>query len=206
MKLQNISLLLLRQFSMLLKDLRSPLKKSTLYRERNEEKRKQFLEDLESIPVEDRIYLDESGINRYLFRGSARSPRGEKVIGEVSGSRFARESFIAALSEGNFLAPMCFQGTCNAELFNAWLKEVLIPQLPQGKVLILDNATFHRSKESQEIVEKAKCRLMYLPPYSPDLNPIEKCWANLKNKVRESLRSLTNFTKALDQCIVSMSI
>lgn len=156
--------------------------------------------------MKDRIYLDESGINRYMFRGYGRSPRGEKIIGEVSGNRFARESFISALSEGKFLAPMCFQGTCNTELFNAWLKEVLLPHLTKGKVLILDNATFHRSKESQEIVKKAKCRLMYLPPYSPDLNPIEKCWANLKNKVRESLRSLTNFTKALDQCIVSMSI
>jgi transposase len=189
-----------------LKGLKSPLKKSTLYRERSEEKRKKFLESLEKIPVKDRIYLDESGINRYMFRGYGRSPRGEKVVGEVSGHRFARESFISALSEGKFLAPMCFQGTCNTELFNAWLKKVLLPQLPEGKVLILDNATFHRSKESQEIVKKARCSLMYLPPYSPDLNPIEKYWANLKNKVRESLRSLTNFTEALDQSIVSMSI
>ena len=104
---------------------------------------------------------------------------------------------------------MCFQGTCNTALFNSWLKQVLIPQLPVGKVLILDNATFHKSKESQEIVKKAKYRLMYLPPYSPDLNPIEKCWANLKNRVRESLKSLrsfTNFSKVLDQCIISISI
>lgn len=177
-----------------------------MYRERNEEKREAFLEELKNIPLEDRIYLDESGINRYLFRSSGRGPRGEKVIGEVSGTRFARESFVSALSEGKFLAPMCFQGTCNSDLFNAWLKKVLIPQLSPGKVLILDNATFHRSQESQEIAKKAECRLMFLPPYSPDLNPIEKYWANLKKKVRESLRSLTNFTEALDQCIVSMSI
>ena len=190
------------------KGLKSPLKKSTLYRERNEEKRKKFLEKIVSIPEKDRIYLDESGVNQYLFRGYGRSLRGEKVMGEVSGNRFARESFIAALSEGKFLAPMCFQGTCNTDLFNAWLKEVLVPQLPPGKLLILDNATFHRSKESQKIVEKAKCSLMFLPPYSPDLNPIEKHWANLKNKIRESLRSLKsclNFTEVLDRCIVSMS-
>ncbi len=84
----------------------------------------------------------------------------------------------------------------NTGLFNIWLKEVLTPQLTPGSVLILNNASFHKSAESRKIVESAGCKLMFLPPYSPDLNPIEKYWANMKNKVREILRG----------CITSKSV
>lgn len=99
---------------------------------------------------------------------------------------------------------MCFQGTCNTRFFNAWLQQVLIPCLKPGQVLILDNASFHRSKESKALVEAAGCKLMFLPPYSPDLNPIEKYWANIKVKVRELLRKFTKFTDAIDKAILSM--
>ncbi len=104
-------------------------------------------------------------------------------MGEVSGTRFVRKSIIAALSNHSFLAPMTFEGTCDSALFNAWLKQVLIPALKPGQVLILDNASFHKSAETRRLIEEEGCRLMFLPPYSPDLNPIEKCWANLKAKV-----------------------
>lgn len=118
--------------------------------------------------------------------------------------RFARESFISALSKGKLLAPMCFKGTCNTELFDIWLEKVLIPELKAGQVLILDNASFHRSETSKKLVEAAGCRFLFLPPYSPDLNPIEKYWANLKVKVRESLYQFTKFTDAVDEAILSM--
>ena len=107
---------------------------------------------------------------------------------------FARESFIAGLSKGKLLAPMCFQGTCNTGLFNAWLEKLVVPQLQPGQVLILDNASFHRSEESKRLVEAAGCKLMFLPPYSPDLNPIEKSWANIKAKVKELLPKFSKFT------------
>ena len=126
------------------------------------------------------------------------------MIGEVSGKRFARESFISALSKGKLLSPMCFQGTCNTDLFNTWLQKSLIPELKPKQVLILDNASFHRSEESKKLVKAAGCRLLFLPPYSPDLNPIERCWANLKAKIRELLPRFTKFTDAIDKAIVSM--
>jgi transposase len=99
---------------------------------------------------------------------------------------------------------MCFEGTCNSELFNIWLKDVLIPSLKPGQVLILDNASFHRSVKSKALVESAGCRLLFLPPYSPDFNPIEKCWANLKAKIREMLPRLKNLSQSIDQAILSM--
>ena len=130
--------------------------------------------------------------------------RGKIVLGEISGKRFARQSVISALFQGKFLAPMCFEGTCDTSLFNAWLKQALIPNLIPGQVLILDNASFHKSAESQKMVEDAGCKILFLPPYSPDLNPIEKYWANMKTKVRELLFKVKTFTEALDQAILSM--
>ena len=79
---------------------------------------------------------------------------------------------------------MCFEGTCNTSLFNNWLKQVLIPNLTAGQVLILDNASFHKSRESEKLIKAAGCKILFLPPYSPDLNPIEKCWANMKTLMR----------------------
>ena len=99
---------------------------------------------------------------------------------------------------------MCFQVTCNTELFNAWLQKALLPSLPKGKVLILDNASFHRSEKTKQLVEEFGCKLLFLPPYSPDLNPIEKYWANLKVKIRELLRYIGNFTEAIDKAFATM--
>ena len=81
---------------------------------------------------------------------------------------------------------------------------MLIPKLRPGQVPILDNASFHRSEKSKTLVEEAGCRLLFLPPYSPDLNPIEKYWANLKVKIRELLRSGQEFISSIDQAIVAM--
>ena len=125
-------------------------------------------------------------------------------MGEISGMRFARESFIAALNLGKLISPMCFTGTCNSDLFNVWLEKVLIPALKPGDVLILDNASFHKSKKSKELIEAAGCRLLFLPPYSPDLNPIEKYWANLKVKVRKFLSKFLNLRKSIDEALLSM--
>ena len=151
-----------------------------------------------------RIYLDESGINKYLHREYGRGFRGKEVHGEISGKRFSRQSVISALFKGKFVAPMCFEGTCDTSLFNAWLKQMLIPNLVPGQVLILDNASFHKSAESQKLVEAAGCKILFLPPYSPDLNPIEKYWANMKKKVRKFLKQVQTFNEALDKAVLSM--
>lgn len=99
---------------------------------------------------------------------------------------------------------MCFEGTCNTSLFNTWMKQLLIPNLIPGQVLILDNASFHKSAESKKLIEEAGCKILFLPPYSPDLNPIEKYWANMKNKVREILPKEKTLGNALDRVVLSM--
>ena len=84
------------------------------------------------------------------------------------------------------LAPMLFAGTMNAELFNRWLSEMLIPELPPSSVIIMDNAAFHKHPSTKELIEHAGHKLLYLSPYSPDLNPIEHRWAQLKAQRRRS--------------------
>lgn len=128
------------------------------------------------------------------------------MFGEISGKRFGRQSVVSALKDKKFLAPMCFEGTCDTDLFNVWLKQELLPSLAPGQVLILDNASFHKSVTTRKLVESYGCKIVFLPPYSPDLNPIEKYWANMKTKIRELLPTVATLSEALDLAILSMSI
>lgn len=154
---------------------------------------------------EDLIYIDESGIDTYLYYPWGYGLRGQKVFGEISGKRYDRESFIAGKSGKQIIAPMCFKGTCNTELFNAWVEQSLIPELRAGQVVILDNATFHKSKKTKELIEKAGCELLFLPPYSPDLNPIEKFWAHLKANIRSTITNFNNLSYAIEYAFNALS-
>lgn len=142
--------------------------------------------------------MDESGIDAYIYREYGRSPRGVPLIGEISGKRFARESFVAAKCGSTVLAPMCFQGTCNTLLFESWIEQCLAPVLQPGQVVIMDNASFHKSQKSKELIESVGASILFLPPYSPDLNPIEIFWANLKKKVRCCLEKFKHLSTAID--------
>ena len=150
--------------------------------------------------------MDESGINDYLCREKGRAKKGEKIYGAVSGTRYYRESFIAAKNQSRIFAPFCYNGTCNITLFNIWLEKILTPELRPGQVIILDNASFHKSKKSVEIIQKAGCEVLFLPPYSPDLNPIEKFWANFKRRVKESLNLYSNLAQAIDQSFLEVCV
>lgn len=112
------------------------------------------------------------------------------MYGAISGMRYARESFIAAQRGTQILSPFCYRGTCNTDLFNMWLRDFLIPELKPGQVVILDNAAFHKSQNTKRLIEEAGCRIFFLPPYSPDLNPIELVWANLKKKIQGLLEKI----------------
>ncbi len=99
-------------------------------------------------------------------------------------------TIVAGLVNNQSIAPFVFNGTCNTELFNNWVEKFLIKELKAGQVVVMDNASFHKSKKTKELIESVGCKLIFLPPYSPDLNPIEKFWANMKrwikNKVTET--------------------
>jgi transposase len=85
---------------------------------------------------------------------------------------------------------MVYQGYCTAQVIESWLEQFLLPQVTQGQVIVMDNAPFHNSRKIRELIEQAGCKLLFLPTYSPDLNPIEHWWHKIKTAIR---RELSNF-------------
>ena len=130
--------------------------------------------------------MDECGIEHGLYREYARALRGVKVYAEVSGSR-KRTSIVGAWRDGKFVAPMIFEGSCTTNLIEAYFEKVLLPELPERSVIILDNARFHQSQSTKDLVESAGKELMFLPSYSADLNPIEHFWARFKTALKPKL-------------------
>jgi len=159
-------------------------KKTTLYAERCPEKRNVFLEKIEKIDPKTIVYIDESGVDNRLFRAHARAPRGEKIYGNIPGKRRVRVSMIGGWMNKKFIAPFTFSGSCNGQVLNTGLTQIFLPLLPKRTTIILDNAAFHKSQKTKELVEQAGCFLLYLQPYSSDLKPIEHCWHTLKSTLR----------------------
>ena len=158
------------------------------YKERIEEKRQEFQKELEGIPSENIIYLDETGIysNEALTHGWA--PKGSRLFGFKSGTHKEQFNVVAGLQQGKLIAPLVVEGTLNADVFTIYVEAVLKPFLRPGSVVILDNASFHRASQIEDIVSGAGGRVLYLPTYSPDLNPIERSWFSLKQKIRHAIR------------------
>jgi transposase len=124
--------------------------------------------------------LDESGFAHDMPRTHGYSPKGQRCYGKQNWGAKGRTNVIGALFAGVLLTVSLFEITINTEVFTTWIAHDLIPKLPAKSVIIMDNASFHKGSKMQKILEEAGHTLLYLPPYSPDLNPIEKKWAQAK--------------------------
>lgn len=126
--------------------------------------------------------MDESGIEETLHRDYARAERGKRVIVDIQGKKAKRTSIIAAYlpHTKEIIAPFVFEGYTDSKRFNGWLQKCLLPVLHKGQTVVMDNAPFHKSKKTRELIESVGCKLLYQPAYSPDLNPIENQWNTLK--------------------------
>jgi transposase len=131
--------------------------------------------------------------------------QGERFYALKLGHRTRRISMIAGWCEGKVLAPMTFEGTCNTALVEAWVKRFLLAELKPGQLVVIDNASFHKSDTIRKLIEEAKCHLLFLPPYSPDLNKIEKFWARLKTYLRQTLQQFDNVWDAVDNAFRVLS-
>jgi len=151
-----------------------------------------FRRELEKLADQPVFYLDACGVDHRLYREYGRAPKGERIYEAVAGKRRERTSIIAASQQGKLVAPLVFQGSCNTEVVDAYFEQVLLPELPVGSVIVLDNARFHQSPTTQRLVAAAGCQLLFLPAYSPDLNPIEHLWAAFKPRLRKDPATATN--------------
>ena len=164
----------------------TPEKKTTGYKERCAKKRQAYQKQLAQLKAAGKsvVYVDESGFADHSYRRYGYAPRGEEVFGLISSQRTRTTTLIAARFEDTFTAARLFKGSCKAKDFNDWLAEELCPRLNAKHIVILDNARLHKTHQTRELIEAAGALLMFLPPYSPDYNPIEHDFANIK-RIRE---------------------
>ncbi len=146
-----------------------------------------FILVLSTFRVSNFVFVDESGLSRYYRREMARARRGTRVHGIKPGRRFARTNVIAGLCDGRHIAVRCYENSTTACFFEEWFEWELLSTVPEGSVIVMDNATFHRKAKLCEIASRYGVAVLFLPPYSPELNPIEKSWANLKRWLKDNL-------------------
>jgi transposase len=130
------------------------------------------------------IFLDESGVSTQMTRRYARAERGIRVHESTPEGNWKILTILGAMSLRGMIATMTIEAATDAEIFLAYLEHVLCPVLRPGDVVIMDNLSPHKVSGVRECIEAAGAELLYLPPYSPDLNPIEKAWAKLKQLLR----------------------
>ena len=133
------------------------------------------------------------------MREYGRALRGKRVEDKKRGRKFQRINIIGATCNGKHYAIKCYRHTTNSEFFERWFAECLLTGTPKGHTVIMDNASFHRKAKLRELAEKAEVGLLFLPPYSPDLNPIEKLWANMKRWLRNNLSCFDSLDPAIYQ-------
>ncbi|WP_261891496.1 IS630 family transposase [Acaryochloris marina] len=176
-------------------------KKTYGYRERDKHKRAEFIKRLSTVDPDDIVYADESGMDHRDEYDYAYGPKGERVYALKTGRRSGRVNMIAALRAKQLMAPFTIEGACNRTVFEIWLERCLIPMLKPGQKLVIDNATFHKGGRIQELVEKAGCEVWYLPPYSPDLNKIERSWSWIKSRIRHQLDHFGSLREAMEHVL-----
>ena len=138
-----------------------------------------------AMDIDKLIFLDESGINTGMTRLYGRSASEERVIDYMPDVRFERTSILSSIRTNGDMVPLVFEGALNGELFKAYISQCLAPTLHKGDIVIMDNLTSHKVKGVTDSIIAAGASVIYLPPYSPDFNPIEMMWSKMKAYLRK---------------------
>lgn len=132
------------------------------------------------------VFIDESGARTNLVRQYGRCLRGRRLVDYAPHGHWKTTTLVVALREGGLTAPMVLDGAMNGKAFLAYIQQVLVPTLQPGDLVVLDNLSSHKSAGVRQAIEQAGAQLIYLPPYSPDLNPIELAFSKLKWLLRSA--------------------
>ncbi len=132
------------------------------------------------------IFIDETGLNTRMARLRGRCPKGERLVASIPHGHWRTTTFVAGLRLDGIDAPMVIDGPMNGETFLTYVKQLLVPTLRPGDIVVMDNLSSHKSAAVRDAIEKAGAALHFLPPYSPDFNPIENAFAKLKALLRKA--------------------
>ena len=132
------------------------------------------------------IFVDEMGSNTSLHELYAYSPRGERAYCSVARNRGKNTTLLSSMSLSGMGASMVVEGGANGAVFETYLREALLPTLDEGDVMVMDNLSVHKTERVRELIEGAGVEILYLPPYSPDYNPIEEAFSKIKNLIRKA--------------------
>lgn len=157
---------------------------------------------MQTLAPEDLVFIDESGVTTSMVRTYGRSTRGERAIGRAPAGRYERLTLLGAITLSGVSAIMTIPAFTNRAVFAAFVHEILVPTLRPGQIVVLDNLPAHKYPEVEEAIRTAGCRLLFLPRYSPEFNPIEPCWSKLKNHLRSrGARTLENLNEAVGEAL-----
>jgi len=152
------------------------------------------------------VFIDETGATTKMARRHGRAPRGQRLKLSVPYGHWKTTTFVGALRLSGMTAPMVLDGPMTGGWFLAYVEQVLVPTLQPGDVVILDNLSSHKSPAIRAAIEAADATLCFLPPYSPDLNPIENAFAKLKALLRKAAaRTVDQLWSAIAKIIDTFS-
>ena len=151
------------------------------------------------------VFLDETGAATNMVRLYGRSPRGERLVGAAPFGHWCTTTFVAGLRASGVIAPFVLDGPMTGEWFRAYVEQMLAPALSPGDVVVMDNLPAHKVAGVQEAIRAVGASVLYLPPYSPDLNPIEQLFAKLKALLRSvAARTKDALWQAIGQALDSL--
>lgn len=146
------------------------------------------------------VFIDETSVKTNLTRQRGWAPCGARLVMDAPFGSWGTQTFIAGLSADALIAPWVIKGAMNGPAFAAYVRNVLVPELTPGMVVILDNLSTHKNAEAAKAMREAGCWFLFLPPYSPDLNPIEMAFSKLKAHLRRiAARTFTDMLNAIGE-------
>jgi transposase len=161
---------------------------------------------LKDIPLENLVVIDESGALTNMTRTRGRCLRSDRLVSAVPHGHWKVLTIIAAMTLEGIQTAVTVDAPCDGEIFRNFVRDVLIPTLRPGQVVIMDNLQSHKVSGIRQAIESAGARLLYLPPYSPDLSPIEPMWSKIKQKLRSlAARTIETLGEAVQQALMTIT-
>lgn len=164
--------------------IKKTLKASEQNREDIKQKRDSWLQFQKKVDINRLVFLDETGAKTNMTRLYGRSKKGKRCNDSAPDGRWERTTILSALRLTGETYTVVFEGATDGEMYNAYVKNILTPALKPGDVVVMDNLNVHKSEIAKKLISDAGAECLFLPAYSPDLNPIEKMWSKIKSILR----------------------